>query len=62
MNIISKRKMNKYRNAHRGNNLYICNTCSRQYDCISAYTKYRKCGGYEYNEGKYLWKKRIEKY
>lgn len=54
MNIISKRKMNKYRNAHRGNNVYICNTCNWQYDCINAYTKYRKCGGYEYNEGKYL--------
>ncbi|MCZ9850202.1 hypothetical protein [Brachyspira hyodysenteriae] len=62
MNIISKRKINKYRNTHRGNNLYICNTCNWQYDCISVCTKYRRCSGYEYNEGKYIWDTRRRKY
>ena len=62
MNIISKRKMNKYRNTHKGDNVYICNTCSWEYYCINAYTKYRICSGYEYNKIKYLWKKRIKKY
>ena len=62
MNIISKRRIKKYKKNHKSYPIFICNSCAWKYDCISAYTKYRKCGGYEYNEGKYLWKKRIEKY
>ena len=62
MNIISKIKINKYKNTHRGNNFYICNTCNWEYDCISVYTKYRRCGGYEYDNSKYIWNTRKRKY
>ena len=48
MNIISKRKIKKYKNKHKPYPIFICNSCAWKYDCISVATKYVRCNGYKY--------------
>ena len=48
MNIISKRKIKKYKKNHKSYPIFICNSCAWKYDCISVATKYVRCKGYEY--------------
>ena len=48
MNIISKRRIKKYKKNHKSYPIFICNSCAWKYDCISVATKYVRCKGYEY--------------